>query len=102
MATDLRSLADLRRATPTGARIHIENILHPHLTGPRTILKAQVKAWKMSWPAARPNPHGHTATWLTVPRRQDVAFDGPKVTFLDANGKPWLVLTVSPNDDAAA
>ena len=33
----LRTIADLKRAMPLGAVVHVENLLHPSLTGDRTV-----------------------------------------------------------------
>jgi hypothetical protein len=91
---EIKSVAALKRAMPVGTVVHVENLLHPDRSGPRTVLKAQTKDWMLSWPEGMPNPNNYQGGWLQVPKAGQVRFLGGQTVELLDGDRPWLRLAI--------
>jgi hypothetical protein len=89
----ITSVAALRRAMPKGATVHIENHRYPALSGERTVLRAQTNAWESTFPVGHPRYSTDSGSWLNVPKRDAVTFDGNTATIAD-KGEPFCTITV--------
>ena len=103
----MRTLADLKRRMTPGKTVTITNLLHPHLSGERTILRAQGKQWCMTFPVGHEKHDPATevgsrrGSWLDIPKAGDVVFDGDTATlhtqlrYDSPERGPWLVIEVT-------
>lgn len=92
--TELRTLADAKRAIKPGVRLRIRNTLRPEANRDTVVIKAQTKAF--STEAAGAGPRGSWANW---PKAAEFRIIGPaSFAFLDPNGEPWLSYEILPDD----
>lgn len=76
----IKNLAELKRAMTVGTVVHVENHVHPTLTGNRTVLVAQTNSWCLSFPDGHPKAAEGEGSWLDVPKAKLCTFDGNAVT----------------------
>lgn len=87
----MRTIADLRRAMSVGSVWHVQNNLHPHVTGQRIITKGKtVKHYSGTKADGSTFVNGR----FELPKTADVEFDGDSIHFLNVPGlEPRIAYT---------
>lgn len=101
----IRTVSDLKRATPAGTAVHVQNLAHPQLSGRRVIMKAQSTKWAMTFPESHPKyvaPEAITSvnrqcSWLDHPKAMESVVDSAGAVTFYRDSIPWLVMTVLPS-----
>lgn len=93
--TELRTLADAKRAIKPGVRLRIRNTRRPVANRDTVVIKAQSKDFSTEADGAGPR-----GSWMSWPKAAFFQVTGPhSFAFLDdATGEPWISYEILPDD----
>ena len=87
----MKSLAEAKRQLTEGTQFFCEHFERPHVSGKRTILKAQTNAIKYTFHDDKGND---TVGWTHWPKTDQLRIEGATILFLNPNGTPKFQYTV--------